>query len=372
MTEVLTVNAGSSTIRLNLFDCSETPPLNHVSHVIHLASEKRTPQQLLQLCLRDARKRTPDLIAHRVVHGGPWLSANCRIDAPVEAKIAEVAHLAPLHNPAALEWILACRAQFGADTPQVACFDTVEFAELPAIAREYPLPAALRQRWHLRRYGFHGLAHRSMMAQFAEENAGADKNGRVITLQLGSGCSAAAFLAGRPIDTSMGFSPLEGLMMGTRAGDLDPGLLLFLLDRGSLDYSKLASVLHERSGLLGVSERSADIRDLLEANDEASRLAVEMFCYRVSKYVGSYAAALQGLDAVVFGGGIGENSPDVRRRIMEPLEFFGIALDATLNEARVSHRRRITRPHSKVEVWVVAVDEAALLVREALDVVAKG
>lgn len=211
-----------------------------------------------------------------------------------------------------------------------------------------------------------------MMTQLAEENGGAARNGRVITLQLGSGCSAAAFLAGSAIDTSMGFSPLEGLMMGTRPGDLDPGLLLFLLDRGALDLKELASVLHERSGLLGVSDRSADIRDLLEANDEASRLAVEMFCYRVRKYIGSYAAALQGLDAVVFGGGIGENSAEIRHRVLNALEFLGIALDATLNEVPTTHRRRISQPQSKVEVWVVAVDEATLLVREALDVIAKG
>ena len=372
MTEVLTVNAGSSTIRLDLFDCSEAPPLNHVSHVVHAGSDTRTPAQLLQLCLQDAGERAPDLIAHRVVHGGPWLSGSCRIDAAVEAKIAEAAQLAPLHNPMALAWIRACRAQFGAGTPQIACFDTAEFAEIPAIAREYPLPAALRQRWNLRRYGFHGLAHRSMMTQLAGENAGAARSGRVVTLQLGSGCSAAAYLAGRAIDTSMGFSPLEGLMMGTRPGDLDPGLLLFLLARGSLDLSELESVLHERSGLLGVSERSADIRDLLQANDEASRLAVEMFCYRVRKYIGSYAAALQGLDAVVFGGGIGENSAEIRHRVVNTLEFLGVALDSTLNEARTIQRRRINRPHSKVEVWAVAVDEARLLVREALDVVAKG
>lgn len=372
MTEVLTVNAGSSTIRLDLFDCSEAPSLNRVSHVVHVGSDKRTPGQLLKLFLQSAGNRPPNLIAHRVVHGGPCRSGNRRIDAAVEAKIAEAAHLAPLHNPMALEWVRACRAQFGADTPQIACFDTAEFAEIPAIAREYPLPAALRQRWRLRRYGFHGLAHRSMMTQLAEENAGAARNGRVITLQLGSGCSAAAFLAGRAIDTSMGFSPLEGLMMGTRAGDLDPGLLLFLLDRGALDLKELVSLLHERSGLLGVSDRSADIRDLLEANDEASRLAVEMFCYRVRKYIGSYAAALQGLDAVVFGGGIGENSAEIRHRVLNALQFLGIALDATLNEVPTNHRRRISQPQSKVEVWVVAVDEATLLVREALDVIAKG
>jgi acetate kinase len=211
-----------------------------------------------------------------------------------------------------------------------------------------------------------------MMTQLAEENAGAARNGRVITLQLGSGCSAAAFLAGHAIDTSMGFSPLEGLMMGTRPGDLDPGLLLFLLDRGALDISELVSVLHERSGLLGVSERSADIRDLLEAKDEACRLAVEMFCYRVRKYIGSYAAALQGLDAVVFGGGIGENSAEIRHRVLSALDFLGIELDTTRNETRTVPRRRISQPHGKVDVWVVAVDEAILLVREALEVIARG
>ncbi len=372
MTEVLTVNAGSSTIRLDLFDCNGANLLKRGGQVVRLASDKRPPSQLLQSFRQDTAKRPPDLIAHRVVHGGLDQSRHVRIDAAVEAKIAEAARLAPLHNPVALEWIRACRAQFGGGMPQIACLDTAEFADIPAVAREYPLPAALRRRWSLRRYGFHGLAHRSMMTQLAEENAGAAGRGRVITLQLGSGCSAAAFLADRPIDTSMGFSPLEGLMMGTRPGDLDPGLLLFLLDQGALDVEELVSILHERSGLVGVSDRSADVRNLLEANDEASRLAVEMFCYRARKYIGSYVAALQGLDAVVFGGGIGENSAEIRHRILKDLEFFGIALDAALNEVPTARRRRISRSHSKVEVWVVAVDEATVLALEALDVVAKG
>jgi acetate kinase len=246
--------------------------------------------------------------------------------------------------------------------PQLAVFDSGFFAELPAVAATYALPAELRARFGLRRLGFHGLAHRSMWRRFAELERG--HTGRVISFQLGSGCSVAALRDGRPIDTSMGFSPLEGLVMATRAGDVDPGMLLHLMTEHGLTAAGLADLLNEASGLAGLSGQGGDMRALLASETAEARLAVDVYCYRARKYLGAYMAALGGCDAVLLGGGVAEKAPRIRAGILAELGALGIDLDAQLN-ATVKGEGRLSREGSTTAAFVVPTDEEAIMAEEA-------
>lgn len=305
-----------------------------------------------------------DAVAHRVVHGGTKLTAPCVIDAAVEAEIERLAALAPLHNPRALIWLRACRALLGKAVAQVAVFDTGFYAALPEVARSYALPQQLAQNHGLRRYGFHGIAHQAMWRRWRHLRPDIAKGGRVISLQLGAGCSITAIADGAPQDTSMGFSPLEGLVMATRSGDLDPGLLLYLLREGSMTVDELDRLLNKESGLRGMAGES-DMRKLLVSNEPAAQLAVELYCYRARKYVGAYLAVLGGADAIIFGGGVGEHAPEIRERILAGMEWAGIVLDRERNHAAVGAEACISRDDSRVTVWAIAVDESQLLAEEA-------
>ncbi len=352
MSLVLTVNAGSSSIKLAVFGDRGR------EGEAHLGRNEVAPPAAFERVLAGRRASDVTLIVHRVVHGGNR-SAPALLDAEVEAEIVAAARLAPLHNPRALEWIRSARAFFGERVPEVAVFDTAFFASLPEVATTYALPRELSREQGLRRYGFHGIAHESLWRSFVERRPDLASSGRAVSLQLGAGCSAAAVLGGNPIDTSMGFTPLEGLVMATRAGDVDPGLLLHLQREGGASVEALDRILSEQSGLLGVSGRSADMRELMASSDPAARLAVALFCYRAKKYVGAYAAALGGLDAVLLGGGIGEHAAEVRARILGDLAFLGVEIDHAKNEAA---RGQAAIHGGRVEVWVFPVDEELLLV----------
>ncbi len=339
--EIFTVNVGSSSVKLDRFDGRTSPPR-------HIAALRPSAGAVAL-----GEVPTPDLIVHRVVHGGP-LAQPLRIDAAVEAQIDACAPLAPLHNPPALAMIRACRQRFGDAIAQVAVFDTAFFADLPPAARDYALPRELIEKHAIRRYGFHGLAHQALWRAW-QEHAG--RGGRIVTLQLGAGCSAAAIADGRPLDTSMGFTPLEGLVMATRSGDLDPGLLLHLLRTGSMDAAQLERMLSEQSGLLGLAG-SADMRSLLADPSPAAAHAIDVYCHRVRKYIGAYAAVLGGLDGVVFGGGVGQHAPAVRAGILAGMEWLGIRLDAAANAAASGPASRISAAGAPCAVWVFSVDEA--------------
>jgi acetate kinase len=308
-----------------------------------------------------------DAVGHRVVHGGARFSAPVRIDDAVVAAIDDVSALAPLHNAPALAAIRAARDVLGDAVPSVATFDTAFHAAMPDVAARYAIPPELAEKHGIRRYGFHGLAHRSMLERYAA-TIGRDVRGvKLVTLQLGNGCSAAAIRDGRSGDTSMGLTPLEGLVMGTRSGDVDPSLAGFIARREGIPPDDAEDLLNTRSGLLGLSGRSRDMRDLLKAErdgDARAALAVEMFCYRVRKYVGAYLAALGGADAVVFGGGIGERQPEVRERICAGLEWCGLRLDAARNAAAVGSDARISADGAPLEAYVVRVDEASVIARD--------
>ena len=362
--DILTVNVGSSSVRLVAYDEGGKPIASERYEAPHGAAD------LLGAFLRAHPAVHVAAIGHRIVHGGPNLTAACRVDAAVEAEIDRLGALAPLHNPAALAWLRACRTVLGAGIAQVAVFDTALYAHLPVVASNYALPHALVERLGLRRFGFHGLAHQSMQQQWSALPGSAVRAGRVISLQLGAGCSITAMRDGNVIDTSMGFSPLEGLVMATRSGDVDAGLLLYLLRSGGFSPQRLEALLNAESGLLGVSGLSGDLRVLLSSADARAQMAVDMYCYRARKYLGAYMAALGGVDAVLIGGGAGEHLPELRQRVLAGMDWCDIAIDERLNSTVVERPTRVSRPDGRVQVWVMPVDESAIVLAEVRAVLA--
>lgn len=313
-------------------------------------------------------------VGHRVVHGGELFRSSTLIDADVLRGIEENVELAPLHNPHNLRGIEATRAALGSGVPQVAVFDTAFHQTLPEHAFLYAIPYPLYRRHKIRRYGFHGTSHRSIAYRFRKLTGRARDEVRIVTLHLGNGCSACAIRDGVSIDTSMGFTPLEGLVMGTRSGDIDAALLDYIGAKEGLSLPEVEALLNKQSGLLGISGLTNDMRDLLlearEMQDRRARLAIEMFCYRVRKYVGSYLAAMGGADAIVFAGGVGENAPDIRALVCEGLQWAGLHLDADANAKLVGGREGcISTPDSRLGAWVVPTDEELLIARDTFRVV---
>ncbi len=366
---ILTVNSGSSSLRLAAFVGDQSNPQQIAG--ARFDTHDGPADKLLSRFV-DEHELTPvEAVVHRIVHGGAEFSGPSLIDQRVEVLLTQLAPLAPLHNAAALELIHASHALFGVDTPQVAVFDTAFYHDLPAVAANYALPAELVARHGLRRYGFHGLAHQALWQRWSVLQAGQSPAGRIISLQLGSGCSITATHNGKPVDTSMGFTPLEGLMMATRCGDLDPGLVFYLQRNLGIGVAELEDTLNRRSGLLGVSGLSADMRVLLEAATPAAQLAIELYCYRASKYIGAYLAALGGVDGIVFGGGVGENAPSIRARILATMDWAGIHLDPALNQAAIGREQCISKAGSPVTIWVLPVDEQRLMAGQAYELLSE-
>jgi acetate kinase len=310
-----------------------------------------------------------DAVGHRVVHGGERFSRSVLIDAAVRRGIEENIDLAPLHNPHNLRGIQAVEEVLGAAVPQAAVFDTAFHSTLPEQAYLYAIPYSLYRRYRVRRYGFHGTSHRYVAYRYRRLTGTPRERTRLITLHLGNGCSMCAISAGDSVDTSMGFTPLEGLVMGTRSGDVDPAMLDYIASKEGLSLNEVEMLLNKQSGLLGVSGLTHDMRELLaesaEHDDRRAKLAIELFCYRARKYIGSYLAALGGADAVVFTGGIGENSAVVRRRIVQGLEWLGLELDEAANEAAVGGvEARVSKPASRLQAWVIPTDEELLIARD--------
>jgi acetate kinase len=308
-------------------------------------------------------------VGHRVVHGGERFARSVLIDDEVMRGIEETIDLAPLHNPHNLRGIQAARAVLGSGVPQVGVFDTAFHQTLPDRAYLYAIPYSLYRRYRVRRYGFHGTSHRYVAHRYRQLTGRAREDTRIITLHLGNGCSACAIDRGESVDTSMGFTPLEGLVMGTRSGDLDPAILDYVASKEGLSLSQVEALLNKQSGLLGVSGLTNDMRELLaeaaEHDDRRAKLAIEIFCYRVRKYIGAFLGALDGADAIVFAGGIGENAPAVRERACEGLRWLGVELDPARNAELVSGREgRIDTGAGRPEVWVIPTDEELLIARD--------
>src|SRR5918999_2788714 len=307
-------------------------------------------------------------VVHRIVHGGEGSDEAVMVDERVAARIESLRELAPLHNGPALDALTACRERLG-KVRTVAVFDTAFHSRMPERASRYAIPDDLARRHGIRRFGFHGIAHRYIVERYTAITSVPLSETRIVSLQLGNGCSAAAVDGGRSVDTSMGFTPLEGLVMGTRSGDLDPALVGWIARAEGVGVEDVEEWLNHRSGLLGLSGRSGDVRELLEAEaagDEGARLALDVFCYRARKYIGAYLAALGGADAILFGGGIGENAPEVRARICRGLGQLGVSLDAEMNARTVGTEERISSPASRIGVYVIPVDEGAVMVRAAM------
>jgi acetate kinase len=315
-----------------------------------------------------------DAVGHRVVHGGERFKASVRIDDGVVQGIEDCFDLAPLHNPPNVKGYRAARELLGDAVPQVAVFDTAFHQTMPATAYLYGLPYVLYERHGIRRYGFHGTSHRFVADRLAARLGRRldDPALRLITCHLGNGCSVAAIRGGRSMDTSMGFTPLEGLLMGTRSGDLDPAILLHVMRKEELGPWEVNALLNKHSGLMGISGISNDMRALLEAEERGSEraaLAVDVFCYRLMKYVASYAGVLGGVDGIAFAGGIGENAPAVRRRTMAPLAGLGIHLDEGRNRELRGVEGEISPEGSAARVFVIPTNEEILIARDTMRLV---
>jgi acetate kinase len=310
-------------------------------------------------------------VGHRVVHGGERFQRSALIDEEVLSSIEECFDLAPLHNPSNVKGYRAARALLP-KSPQVAVFDTSFHQTMPAWAYLYALPYVLYERHGVRRYGFHGTSHRFVSQRLARRlGREGDPELRLITAHLGNGCSVTAVRGGRSVDTSMGFTPLEGLVMGTRCGDLDPAILAHVAAREELGSAEVNALLNKHSGLLGLSGVSSDMRKLLEAEaagNERAKLAVEVFCHRLRKYLGGYAAVLGGVDGIAFAGGIGENAASVRARTVRGLEPLGVGVDPERNAA-ARGEAEISGPGARVRVFVIPTNEELLIARDAYRIV---
>jgi acetate kinase len=368
---VLVVNCGSATLKYRVLAMDEGRAL--AGGLVEGVDDLRGALGLVAAELLRAGLDPPDAIGHRVVHGGERFAAPTRVDASVLAALRELAPLAPLHNPANLLGIELCRERFP-DVPQVAVFDTAFHQTMPPHAYRYAVPDDWYRRLGVRRYGFHGTSHRYVSGRAAEALGRPLESLNLITLHLGNGASAAALQGGRSVDTSMGFTPLEGLVMGTRSGDLDPAVPLHLLRQAGLSVEAVDSALHQRSGLVGLAG-THDLREILareRAGDERAALALALYCYRIKKYLGAYSAVLGRVDAVVFTGGVGENASRVRELACAGLARLGIELDASANAAASGERSEIGRAGSPVRVWVVRTNEELQIAREALAVLRGG
>lgn len=310
-------------------------------------------------------------VGHRVVHGGEGFTHSVLINDAVLRGIEDCIDLAPLHNPANIKGILGARELFGPALPQVAVFDTAFHQTLPEHAYLYALPYQFYRRYRIRRYGFHGTSHRYVAYRYRQLCNLKREETNIITLHLGNGCSMAAIKGGNSIDTSMGLTPLEGLVMGTRCGDIDPAIVDFISAKEGLSAREADSLMNKQSGLLGISGLTNDMRELLEEeremNDRRARLAIDIFCYRARKYIGAYLAAMGGADAIIFTGGIGENSADVRTRICEGLQWLGLELDGERNKLYCGGREGvISKDAFRLRAFVIPTDEELLIARDTV------
>ncbi len=373
---ILTINAGSSSIRIAAFETSRRPIRVLDGKMERIGTPEvcfvvgRSGEAPKQIDMGDARGRSaadslvewlkaqsvfakPDAVGHRVVHG-MLHTAPQRVTPELMAELQRITPYDPEHLPREIELIEALQRLYS-DVPHVVCFDTAFHRSMPRVATQLPIP---RRYWAngVQRYGFHGLSYTFLMQELIRIGDPAATQGRIILAHLGSGASLAAIQNGRCIDTSMGFTPTAGLVMGTRSGDLDPGLMSYLALNESMSAAQFQTMVNHESGLIGISETSADVRDLLghEADDPRAADAIAIFCYQAKKWIGSFAAALGGLDTLVFTAGIGENAAAVRRRICEGLQFLGIELDESLNQ---SNAPRISPDRARVVARVIHTDE---------------
>jgi len=389
--KILVVNCGSSSLKYQLFDMEKeeviakgiverigTPP----SYLTYSINGEKVKKEVTAGNHTEAFKvvieallngNTPVIssieeikaVGHRVVHGGERFKEPTIINEEVIAEIEKNNELAPLHNPAGLAGIRASMEVLP-NVPQTAIFDTSFHSNMPKYAYLYAIPMRFYRDYRIRRYGFHGTSHYYVAHRVAQLVGRPIEELKIITCHLGNGCSISAVKGGRSIDTSMGFTPLEGLIMGTRSGDLDPAIPLYLMRNLNYTAEEVDDILNKESGLLGISEFSNDMRDIMKAAEEGNqnaKLAMEMFCYRIKKYIGAYTAIMNGLDILVFTAGIGENEPEIRLMVCDNMDYLGIKIDPQKNNFK-GQEREISTPDSKVKVWVVPTNEELVIARE--------
>jgi acetate kinase len=348
-----------------------TAPLRDITSALeyvirYIASEKSGVNEI---------KSTADIhaVGHRVVHGGELFTESARIDGNVLQGIEDCIDLAPLHNPNNIKGIVAARDLLGEDVPQVAVFDTSFHHSIPEQAYLFAIPYHLYRRHRIRRYGFHGTSHRYVAFRYRFLRGLTREQTNIITLHLGNGCSAAAIRGGKSVDTSMGMTPLDGLVMGTRCGDLDPAIVNLIATKEGMSSSEVETLLNTQSGLLGISGLTNDMRvlqsELKEHDDRRVRLAIEVFCYRARKYIGAYLACMGGADAIVFTGGIGENSPEIREQICDRLQWAGLRIDEDKNHQTVGREGLISTEECKLQVYAIPTDEELLIARDTVRVI---
>ncbi len=371
MTGVFVLNAGSSSLKYQLVDV-ETGAAQASGTIERIGEPGGVPDhadavRAALAALRDAGAAAPVACGHRVVHGGSTFSAATVIDAAVETEIERLSVLAPLHNPANLAGIRAARAVL-TDVPHVAVFDTAFHRTIPEAAATYAIPVDIAEQYGVRRYGFHGTSHQYVSRRAAEFLGIPLEESKIIVLHIGNGASACAVDGGRSVETSMGLTPLEGLVMGTRSGDIDPSVLFHLHREAGLSFEELETMLNRRSGLMGLAG-AGDMRDVQRAaldGDPRATLALEVYRHRIRRYVGAYTAHLHGLDAIVFTAGVGENDSLLRRRTMASLEHMGIRVDPDRNEIRSRDARRISPDDSPVAVLVIPTNEELEIARQTV------
>jgi acetate kinase len=390
---VLVINAGSSSLKYQLYEMTSEVVLakgrverigmesSILTHEVDHQPEVREVSEILEHTT--AIKKVLDMlthrefgvlrsiheiqaVGHRVVHGGESFSESVLIDQSVKLEIRKLFDLAPLHNPAHMMGISAVEANLP-NLPQAVVFDTAFHQTMPPKTYLYAIPTVLYRKHKIRRYGFHGTSHDYVSKKAAEFLGCPLHELKLITCHIGNGASCAAILNGKSYDTSMGLTPLEGLMMGTRSGDLDPAIVPFTINKEDLTLNEVNSMLNKHSGLLAVSGISSDMREVVDAmqgGNEQAKLAFEMYAYRIRKYIGAYVAAMDGVDAIIFTAGVGENSDVLRKEVCKGLTFFGVHLDEERNAVRSTDSRQITTDDSKVSVLVVPTNEELLIARD--------
>ncbi|MCL2857989.1 MAG: acetate kinase [Oscillospiraceae bacterium] len=394
--KILVINAGSSSLKYQLVEMANESVIAKGlcerigldGKIVHQVGEKKikydvpfpTHQQAFEELVKALTTGDDAVLSdmgeisavgHRVVQGSDRFSDSALITEEMLKILESFNDLAPLHNPANIMAIRACMKVFDAGVPQVAVFDTAFHSSIPEKAFIYPIPYEMYEKHRIRRYGFHGTSHRYVSARVAELMGKPETELKIITCHLGNGSSVAAIDGGKSVDTTMGLTPLEGLGMGTRCGSIDPSIVTFLMDKEGLDTKGISDLMNKKSGYLGISGLTNDLRDLQEAADgghKRAALALDILGYQLLKYIGSYAAAMGGVDVVVFTGGIGENSSGTRSKACAGLGFIGLTIDEEINKGVFSREVDITTPESKVKVWVVPTNEELVIARDTKEV----
>ena len=399
--KILVVNAGSSSLKYQLIDMDNEQVLakglcdrigaadGHLGAIAHKAADGReykaetampTHSEAFEAVVYAMTKSDAKVIdsfdevtaiGHRIVHGGDKFKNSCLITEEVLEKVSELSVIAPLHNPANVLGVRACIKNFGTEIPQVAVFDTSFHQTMPAKAYMYALPYEYYEKYQVRKYGFHGTSHRFVSDRLAVVEGKDKKDLKMITCHLGNGCSITAVNGGECVDTTMGFTPLDGFMMGTRCGTLDPSAITYIAEKENLTPAQTDTMCNKKSGVLGISGVSNDNRDVgaaAAAGNERAQLAIDMQRYQILKFVGSYIAAMNGVDAIAFTGGIGENDPELRAYVCENLQYLGVKLDSEANAKR-GQEIKISTDDSKVNVYVIPTNEELAIARDTLALV---